>query len=278
MGHATPVYIVLRQSPEWGIQTYADLEKTRDFCRLIGRPENFISERVMLWDRTFRTGFFAVRQVMKEICLENFRSVSGASLVSLEQSRDALDPDAFYLFTDDDDWYHPGIARVLSALDPRACEAILWYSARFRRGLTPRLPDAFYTNNYAVSGTMLAQLRGNLEKVCQHFGAHETFFGKTPISMARRIGYASLVRRFMVKGFCPVIRLSEFLSMTNKHPASTVVLKSLGENPTPEQLRTLVENSILDNSSAAVSPEFHWALSSMERVNDFFARLLDEAR
>jgi hypothetical protein len=278
MGYATPVYIVLRQSPEWATQTYADLEKTRDFCRLIGRPENFMIERVLLWDRTFRTGFFAVRQVLKEISLENFRSVSGAILVSLEQTRNALDPDAFYLFTDDDDWYHPGIARVLSGLDPRACEAILWHSALFRRGLAPRQPDAFYTNNYAVSGAMLAQKRGNLERVYQHFEAHKTFFGKTPISIARRIGYASLVRRFMVKGFCPIIRLSEYLSMTNKHPASTLVLERLGENPTPEQLRTLVENSFQANRSAAVSPEFHWALSSMERVNDFFACLLDEAR
>lgn len=278
MGHATGVYIVLRQSPEWATQTYADLEKTRDFCRLIGWPENFIIDRVMLWDRTFRTGYFAVRQVLKEISLENFRSVGGANLVFLEQARKAFDPDAFYLFTDDDDWYRPDIGRVLSELAPRACEAIVWHFGRLRGGLTPRQPDAFYTNNYAVSGTMLAQKRGNLEKVYQHYKAHETFFGKTPTTMARRIGYASLVRRFMITGFCPIIRLSEYLSMSNKHPASTVVLKSLGENPTPEQLRTLVENSILGNKSAVVPPEFHWAVPFMERVNDFFARVLEESR
>lgn len=278
MGYAAPVYIVLRQSPEWATQTYADLEKTRDFCRLIGWPENFIIERVMLWDRTFKTGFFAVRQVLKEISLDNFRSVGGAKLVPLEQAREALDPTAFYLFTDDDDWYRPDIGRVLSELNPRACDAILWHSGRFHEGLTCRLPDDFYTNNYAVSGAMLRQKRGNLEKVSQHFKAHETFFGNTPMSMARRIGYGSLVRRFTVKGFSPIIRLSDYLSMSNKHPASTVVLKRLGDNPTPKQLRTLVENSILGNRSAAVSPEFHWALTFMAQVNDLFARLLDESR
>ena len=49
MNSIQPVYIILRQSPDWAKQTYADLDKTRSFCKIIGRPENYIIDRVLLW-------------------------------------------------------------------------------------------------------------------------------------------------------------------------------------------------------------------------------------
>ncbi len=42
----TAVHIVLREGPDWNKQTYQDLEKTREFCRNIGRPETLIIDRV----------------------------------------------------------------------------------------------------------------------------------------------------------------------------------------------------------------------------------------
>ena len=268
-----PFTIVLRQSPDWTNQTYADLEKTREFCRMVGRPEDFIIERVKLWDRTFSTGFFSTRQAMKEITLENLHSVAGATIVPIAQVKDVLDPGRFYLFIDDDDWYAPDIGGHLAGADPRTCDAVVWGSAVFGRGLSLRMDRVFWTNSYAVSGTFLLQRKGNLDRVSQHFGAQGTFYGK-PRSFLRRLGVRSVLRRFFVPGYRTVVALDRYCSATNKHPASTVVLESLGDNPTADDLRRLIQEAIRANRTAAVPPEFLWAKPYMDRVNDFYTHLL----
>lgn len=268
-----PLFIVLRQSPDWTTQTYADLDKTRDFCRMIGRPEDFIIERVKLWDRTFTTSFYSTRQAMKEFSLENFRSVAGATLVPLEQVRDVLEPNAFYLFTDDDDWYDPAIGESLEAFDPKKCVAVLWGSAIFGRGIRLRMDGIFHTNSYAVSGAFLLHRPDNLDRVSQHFYAQRTFKRK-PMTFIRRLGFRTLLQRVFVPGFRTVVHSNSYCSATNKHPASTLVLESLGDNPTPEMLKALISDSLDANRGATVPSEFLWAQPYMCRVNDFISRLL----
>lgn len=279
MDQVRPIYIILRQSPDWARQTYADLEKTREFCRIIGRPETYVIDRVLLWDRTFRTGFFAARQFMKEISQESFRAVDGAAVVPLAEVRTVLDRRAFYLFTDDDDWYHPDIARAVAKLDPRACDAVLWRSAELGiiNGLDLQEANTFYTNAYAVSGEVLLQRPGNLDRVTQHFEAMATFIRKSYGSVLRRIGYGSLYRRLTMRGFQPIVRLADSLSVTNKHPATVSAMSHL-EDLTPDRLVEFIRARREANRNIVIPDAFAWAKGMIDRVTDFMDHLLRDVR
>lgn len=279
MNQVRPVYIVLRQSPDWSTQTYEDLERSREFCRIIGRPETYVIDRVLLWDRTFRVRFFEARQFMKELSQETFQAVAGATLVPLADVRSVLDRKAFYLFTDDDDWYHPETARVVAGLDPRGCDAVLWRSAELGiiNGLDIQEATTFYTNAYAVSGEVLIQRPDNLDRVTQHFEAMATFIRRSYGSVLRRIGYGSLYRRLTVRGFQPIVRLPRALSVTNKHPATVSSMSHL-EELTPERLIESIRSRWESNRNMAIPQEFRWALGMIERVNGFLAHLLSQIR
>ncbi len=273
-----PVTIVLRQSPDWAKQTYADLDKTRSFCRIIGRPETYIIDRVRVWDKTFRISFFAARQIIKDISLENFRSVAGAELVTIEDIRAKLDRKALYLFTDDDDWYHPQIAMHLAGIDPRACDAVLFRSAAVGSGLDLQDTTHFYTNGYAVSGEVLLQKPGNIERVTQHFEAQATFIRSSYASVLRRIGYASLYRRLTVKDYRSIVRLPDYLSITNKHAASTFTLTSLGDDLTPGRMVEVIKTRLAANKAISLPEAFSWSRSMIDRVNKFMEDLLRNVR
>src|SRR5574341_397372 len=191
-------YIIIRQSPDWRTQTYADLEKTRDFCRMIHRRADLIIDVVKLWDRTFSTSFFAARQAMKELSLGNLRSLAGAVIVPLAGVRDVLEPDAFYLFVDDDDWYDPGIARHMQAFDPGKCAAVLWRQVTATHELSLSDEWTFFSNNYAISGAYLLRKKKNLNKVIQHFEAEGTFHCRSLKHRIRRIGYSTFARQLLV--------------------------------------------------------------------------------
>lgn len=269
-----PVYIVLRQSPDWPAQTYADLEKTREFCRMIGRREDLIIDLVKLWDRTFGTSFFAVRQIMKEISLENFRAVTGASFARLDCVRALLRPDAFYLFTDDDDWYHPGIAQALQGIDPRKCAAVHWDSAVFSKGMAFLRDGMFWSNNYAVSGGYLLQRKQNLEIVSQHFRADGAFRARVR-ALHRRTGYRTLLQHLFAPGYRIIRHVEGCLSVENKHPASTVVLEQIGDSPSGERLRALIREIMEANHSARIPAECRWMQPLAGRVYELCERLLD---
>ena len=271
-----PLYIILRQSPDWAKQTYADLEQTRAFCKLIGRPETYIIDRVLLWDKTFRTSFFAARQFMKDISQENFRTVEHTRLVLSADIQTVLDRNALYLFTDDDDWYHPQIAQRLAAIDPRACDVVLFLTGTLGPGLT--LWENHYacsTNGYAVSGEVLLQKPGNIKRVMQHFDAQASFIRKNYASVLRRIGYASLYRRLTVRSYQSVVRLPEYLSISNKHPASTL---SLSDVVTREDLIKLLTTAVEANKKISLPVEFSWSRGYIDRVTGFLEDLLRTVR
>jgi hypothetical protein len=271
-----PIYIVLRQSPDWAKQTYDDLEKTKTFCRLIGRPETFIIDRVLMWDKTFNISFFAARQMMKDISQLNFATIEDTVQVPATDIERVLDRKAFYLFTDDDDWYYPQIARHLSKIDPRACDVVLWLTATLGSGLNPMQGHyACSTNGYAVSGEVLLQKKGNIERVTQHFDAQAAFIRNSYASVLRHIGYASLYRRLTVAGYQSTVRLPHYLSVTNKHPASTL---SLEEISTPEELITMITDGVAGNKKMCLPAEFCWAKPHIDRVTVFLEDLLASIR
>lgn len=267
------LYIVMRQSPDWANQTYKDLEKTRYFCRMIGRAEDFIVKQVKLWDRTFGTSFFATRQAMKEISLDNFNSVAGAEVIDLAHVRSFLNPNAFYLFTDDDDWYDPLIGKIISGIDPSQCAAAVWGSLAYGKEIDLRSDGYFYTNSYAISGSFLLKSYSNLDRVSQHFRAQKTFHPKRNGFIAR-LGRSRLMGKMFFPANRNVVHLDEYCSVTNKHPASTLALEALGDDLTSDKMRRAIQESIDAHKAAAVPGEFVWAQPYMDRVNDFFAHLL----
>ena len=271
------VVIAMRQSPDWKSQTYADLEQTRQFCRMIGRPENFIIDAVKLWDRSLKVSFYETRQAIKEISLANFRAVRNAALVDVADVAGNIDSGTIYLFTDDDDWYAPHIAESLSGIDTRSCEAILWGSVRYGGGMECRpLDGVFYTNNYAVSGSFLARKRrgrSNLDRSMQHFDANGTFGDRTQ-PLSRRLGYGAVLRSLFQPGYAPVATLRHHLSVTNKHPASTVTLERLGPDPTEAGLRASIEDALRRNRDVALPQDLAWARRAMDDVNSVLERLL----
>lgn len=269
-----PVYIVLRQSPDWKSQTYADLEKTREFCLRIGRPETLIIDRVKLWDRTLAVSFFETRQAMKEISLENFRSVSGASLTGLSDAGRLLRPDAFYLFTDDDDWYHPDIAQTLQQFNPRKRAAIQWNPAVISNGIEYIDAGMFWSNNYAVTGSYLLQRKENLDLVCQHYRADGAFRARLSATH-RRMGYPALLHRLFHPGYRVWEHLDAYLSIENKHPASTVILENMGDSPSGDDLRSLIR-AIKEANRSPLPEAFRWMQPYLDRVYDLYQKLLDE--
>jgi hypothetical protein len=280
---STAVHIVLRPGPDWRTQTYQDLEKTREFCRNIGRPETLIIDRVRLWDKTFRIGFFEFRQMLKEISLKNFQSVRNADLVTMEEARTRLSPDAFYLFTDDDDWFHPEIAAALGRFDPRTCAALHWDSAIFSKG-SENLKDSmnasnsytkidwdnipvlapgvtvlkdgmFWSNNYAVSGEYLLQRAQNMDIVCQHYRADGAFRARLT-ALHRRTGYKTLLRYLLYPGYR---------------------IRTLGNNPDGGALRALVRDVDDAYRSTHHPREFEWVKPYALQVSELCGRLLKEA-
>lgn len=266
-------FIVLRQSPDWRTQTYADLEGTRAFCRMIHRREDLIIDVVKLWDRTFSIPFFAARQAMKELSLENLRSIGHAVVLPLSDVRGALEPDAFYLFVDDDDWYDPEIALHLQLFDPRRCAAVLWRQATVTDELLFSDEWTFFSNNYAVSGDYLLRKKKNLNKVVQHFEAEGTFHCPRLKHRIRRIGYSTYARQLFVPGYRTVVRTEAHWGVKNEHPAATMSLERLGDHATPDDLRAMVRQTVDAARRGIIPQHLAWARPLYERTGEFFAQL-----
>jgi hypothetical protein len=69
--------------------------------------------------------------------------------------------------------------------------------------------------------------------------------------------------------------LPHFLSVTNKHPASTL---SLEEVSTPDDLITMITDSVAENKKMCLSTEFAWAKSHIDGVTVFLEDLLGNIR
>lgn len=259
--NAKRLCIVVRQSPDWRNTPYQDLiEGSRAFCRMIagptGLPENFISDVIEVWDRTFPMPFFHVRAAMKDIAAENLAAVKHTTIRSIASARagtaNATEP--LYLFIDDDDWLYPNLYQVIKpylndANDGYIFGNILCVSHVELR----RVEDGCYTNNYAASRQFLRQ-DGNFDRVVQHWGANEAFHQ-------------------------PEFRLVHvplYLSATNKHPASTMKLKDgLQESElSSDTLKRLIEKFVDATATVALSREAAWVAPYTRKVRKVFATLL----
>jgi len=256
---AQPLRIVVRQSPDWRNTPYDELiEGSRAFCRMIAKPagisENFISDIVAVWDRTFAQSFFALRAAMEDIAEQNLAAVEQATIATLASSdADSAPPAQLHFFIDDDDWLHPQLYRELQPYlgesnDGYVFGNILCVSQIELR----RIDDGCYTNNYAVSARFLRQ--AGVARVAQHWDANEAF---------HQPGFRSS-------------RVPLYLSATNKHPASTMKLKDglQGSELSAERLRYLVERFVDESADAVIPDAAAWVAPYTKQVRRAFAALL----
>ena len=258
---AKPLRILVRQSPDWRNTPYQELiESSRSFLRMIaapvGLPENFISEIVSLWDRTFKLTFFDVRAKMKDIAQENLAAVKNATATTMEQASTCdIRAEPVYLFIDDDDWLHPDIYRQIKPhlrpdVDGYVFGNILCVSHIELRALG----DGCYTNNYAISGRFLQSRNGDFDCVAQHWAADASFHW-------------------------PEFRLARiplYVSATNKHPASTMKLKDglHGKELSAATLRRLIEKFVDETARIVVPSEAAWVEPYTRNVRKVFVALL----
>lgn len=184
---------------------------------------------------------------MKEMTRRNLSSVKGAQRVPISAFQPPFDHRAIYAFIDDDDWFSPNLAEALLGSRDALKDGVIWRSSRFDGQLSVREHDGFcYTNNYAVTGRLLAADAEAAPAVCQHLGTQ-----------------AKLHRSHM-QVWIPGLTLS----VTNKHPCSTMSLKRAMHDRMP--LHQLVQNysDFLSTPLQAqvVDEGLAWALPLMREV------------
>jgi len=258
LSHQVKLFIILRQTPDWKNITYSDfIKQSQEFCLTIGRPINQVKDTVDLWNDTFGTSFFEARQRMKEISMANFSSVKHSFLLDDPNLLDLKDDDnSIVLFIDDDDWINPSIIQHISRYMEKQ-DGFIWGSAVYGgisgEALELReLDDCCYTNNYAVTIKCLRKI--GVERCYQHFFANETFKGIN------------------------VRKIDKYLTITNKHPCSTLFLEdSLKNNFSSHSLIMAVEGYNKKMSTLKYNKmkrkKLGWANKQILQTKGFFSSL-----
>jgi hypothetical protein len=259
--NAEPIRVCIRQSPDWrGSSREELLENSRAFCRMVGTAtglhENFISDVVGVWDRTFPIPFFEVRAVMKDIAQANLQCVLDAQRLSVEKAKiTPIGSQSLYFFIDDDDWLHPDVWRRLSPHVDTETDGYIFGNILCVSHIELRpVENGCYTNNYAVAADFLRRNQNAVERVDQHWDAHQVF-------------HQPDFRR---------AQLPLYLSATNKHPASAMKLKDGLENNelSSSRLRQLVQKYVDESAAANVPAEAEWVVPYWQRTRKLFAGLL----
>ncbi|MEZ5539303.1 MAG: hypothetical protein R3E63_04965 [Pseudomonadales bacterium] len=233
------VIVVQRQTLDWSAMTTdAFREPSAAFCRLWGKPDDYVFQLMQLWDATFSLSYFQTRAALKEIAQKNIAQ-SDAQFIHFKNYNNIPDKKGFYVFLDDDDWMDPEIAAVLGGQSVDDHAALLWRSMNigspqqehpvFIWGLNGRC----MTNNYAVSSVWLNHLK-NIDRVVQHAAAEKTL---------ATMGH--------------VMQLDAVLTASNKSPCSSVSLdRGLQGNFSSEKLAQLVHDYL--KKMATMTAEHLW--------------------
>lgn len=242
--------IVLRQSPDWTDRN-AVLAQAAAFSLEFDRPPDQTHRHLTLWDATFGITFCETRHRLKQLTLENFARVPHATVIPVADVA-AIDPDAWYLFSDDDDWYAPHVGRILDTV-PATCDGVTWQMTAFKGDFRRRAKPRFcFPNNYAVRGAWLATHQ--IREVLQHGSASAIFYGP---------------------GFRLDV-LPDLLSLENKHPCSTVMLETVAEQP--NALRASVDVFNARCAALEIPDEYGWARAELAGLSQLFADVGASAR
>ncbi len=234
------VIVVQRQTLDWAAMDADSFRPlSQAFCRLWGKPDDYVFRLMQLWDSTFSLGYFATRARLKAISTCNLSSLPGVSFVPYDGYRHIPERRGFYLFMDDDDWAGPELGPLLAAQSPEQNPALLWRATNigspqqaypvFVWGLNGRC----MTNNYAVSSVWLDHLQ-RLDAVVQHASAAQT--------LAAMDG---------------IVQLDIAVTASNKSPCSSVSLdRGLQGDFSPATLAALVDDYLA--RMATLLPEHMW--------------------
>ena len=249
------IYVVERQSPDWAALDDRYFDEMRAFARLIGRPENMMVDYVRLWDDTFPLSFFQVRARLKEIAMGSRADMRGVERIDLAGAATLDAPGAWLVFSDDDDWFAPDLADRLRTETGRGDEVVIWRSLVLRDGFERRAVDHYcYTNNYGVRGRLAAIHCDRFECVAQHWLAQDTISRLAP----------------------PTRFIDQPLSVTNRHPASTLELeRGLGDRLDGARLRAMVADWMAKTGRADLAT-VPWTERHIGALRQVFQRLLEE--
>lgn len=232
--------------------------QSRAFCIMADLPTEQVNQSVDLWNASLKKPFFWVRQQLKDITLDNLKSVADAKVVSaMTLSPDNIDESAYYLFMDDDDWVSPNIVAALPSKLLNNNVGVVWGSMAFgthRDHVVQLRPmNGFcYTNNYAVTGQALKSLMAKDISPIQHWQAE------------------TLIKDQLA----PV---NEYLSVTNKTPASTCYLMHVLQGKFDDS--SMIQGAVIAyvdrcrRFESALPDEFEWAVPLMHRTLEVFEGL-----
>ncbi len=233
------VIVVQRQTLDWSAMTVDKFrEPSAVFCRLWGKPDDYVFKLMQLWDATFSLGYFQTRAALKAIAQSNIADAD-VQFVVFQSYNNIPDQQGFYVFLDDDDWVYPEISTVLCEQDAEKHAALLWRSMNigspqqehpvFIWGLNGRC----MTNNYAVSGIWLNHLQ-QIDQVVQHAAAEKT-----------------------LAAMGEVMQLDAVLTASNKSPCSSVSLdRGLQGDFSSKKLAQLVDDYL--KKMASMTAEHLW--------------------
>ncbi|MBI3786154.1 MAG: hypothetical protein HY270_22435 [Deltaproteobacteria bacterium] len=144
------LYIVVRRTTDWTSEATVRAQLPDGFAPLVD-----------LWNETFDMPYHQFRQRLKEIAQANLAGVEGAVTARLED----VPSGALIAPVDDDDWFSPEMAKVVSGSGEDRYRAYRWPSrflevppnfdqwlGAWRRRLFPRTPLRWLctTNNYVI--------------------------------------------------------------------------------------------------------------------------------
>jgi hypothetical protein len=263
-------FIVVRHSPDW---LSFDPESSRAFCVKLNLPETLIIDFMTFWNTAVAIDYRQFRFRIKEIAQQTLLGVEYAQVISDAALRalalaDKVPLDALVVFVDDDDWLAPHLfARLREFASAGAgIDGFRWGVVRLGRDLytldadtnfalhptvTLRpIDQTIYTNSYAVRGVALERL--GVEAVCEHIDAQAQYDGGR---------------------FAPAT-VAEYLSCTNKHPASTMAAHHLlGSKDFRRDLRADIRRWVEGVMAVPLPVDLVW----MEAPRDQLAALLTDA-
>jgi hypothetical protein len=250
-----PVIVVRRRSPDWTRIDQAYWDDLITFERSIGRPEGSVRTLIETWNAAMGASFFQVRQKMKQITNANLRRLRGAKVIDVAEYRKGIDPEALYVFTDDDDWFAPNLGgRAANGRDR---------PARDRLALAEVLGDARSPEARRL------RLHQQLRRVRPGAGRQPAWV--TPVE--EHFNLMVLVDAGEVR--LETVEMS--LAITNKHPCSTVTLEKAAAQwgPGPEDFRRWIGAAKADY---AMTPDLlvagtRWARPEIEAVRKVITAL-----
>lgn len=259
-----PVFLVERQTVDWlALDDAAFYAQSVAFCRLWGKPDDFIWRLQQLWDATFGVSYCQTRAALKDLAHANWQSAIGLQIIPFQHYHNVPRAvDGWYFFVDDDDWVSPEVASLLKQAVVDA-DAVLWRATNIG---SPQQQDTVFTwglngrvmtNNYAVRGQWLWQEENRFTDVVQHHNAYHCL------------------------NAMQVPQLDLALTASNKSPISSVSLeRGLQGEFTQEKLIALIaaycdKMAEIDPNSCWMTP---WLTSWLDKTKQLFDRVLASAR